>query len=82
MATGAAQMEYPSEMGTFSDSPGATGSVLDDAVNGTVGASKKVGGYENPIIVKGGYVPPAPPGANVFDGLIGTSTANEGSGLF
>ena len=81
VATGAAQMEYPSEMGTVSDSS-TTGSVLDDAVNGTVAASKKVGGYENPIIVKGGYVPPAPPGANVFDGLIGTSTANEGSGLF
>ncbi len=85
VATGAAQMEYPSEMGTVSDSS-TTGSVLDDAVNGTVAASKKVGGYENPIIVKGGYVPPAPPGANVFDGLIGTPTEtpvrNQGSGVF
>ena len=84
VATGAPIMGYASEMGTemetVSDSS-TTGSVLDDAVNGTVAASKK-GGYENPIIVKGGYVPPAPPGANVFDGLIGTSTANEGSGLF
>lgn len=84
IATGAAQMGYASEMElemeTVSDSS-TTGLVLDEAVNGTVAASKKVGGWENPITVKGGYVP-APPEANVFDGLTATPTANEGSGLF
>ena len=82
VATGAAQMEYPSEMGTFSDLPGATGSVLDDAVNGAVEVTV------NKRIVTGGYEPPAPapPKANVYDGLIGTPTEtpvrNQGSGVF
>lgn len=87
IATGAAQMGYASEMPTYSDLPGATGSVLDDAVNGTVAAIKK-GGYENPITINTRYVPPvsAAPKANVYDGLIGTPTEtpvrNQGSGVF
>ena len=88
VATGAAQMEYPSEMGTFSDSAGGTGSVLDEAVDGAVAVTAAKGGYDNPIIIKGGYVPPVgvAPEANVFDGLTGTSTEtpvrNQGSGFF
>lgn len=77
--------EMEPEMETVSDSS-TTGSVLDDAVNGTVGAINK-GGYENPIVIKGGYEPlvGVAPEANVFDGLTGTSTEtpvrNQGSGL-
>lgn len=65
VATGAAQLEYPSEIGTFSDSVGAAGSVVDEGANGALTVV-------NQPTVTGGYVPPvpAPPEANVFDGLI------------
>lgn len=65
VATGAAQLEYPSEIGTFSDSVGAAGSVVDEGANGALTVV-------NQGTVTGGYVPPvpAPPEANVYDGLI------------
>ena len=79
VATGAAQMGYASEMETYSGSTNTTGSAVDNA------AAQAAEVIVEPIIVKGGYVPPVPKESD-FDGLIATPAKtpvrNQGSGFF